>query len=360
MDEENGDKTQDATPHRRQQAREQGQVVQSQDLAQAVILVVGISILLYWSSETANFFATYTRHQFDQAWLTADGAFISEHINGVLMELGHVVLPMLGLLVLAAVAAHMGQTGFLWLPEKLSFDWSRVSPLSGFGRLFSLSNVVRLGFGSIKILIVSLVAVWSLWGRHKDIVAASSLELPQLATFISDITLWTCLKIGIALLILSLLDYLFQRWKHEKDLRMTNQEVREEMKELQGDPQIIARRRAAQRQLVLNRLNSTVPKADVVVTNPTELAVAIQYDMDTMRAPIVIAKGAGVVAQRIRRLALENGVPIVERKPLAQLLYKEVDVKHPIPDRIYGAVAEVLAYVYQLKGKPIPGKRESA
>jgi flagellar biosynthetic protein FlhB len=135
---------------------------------------------------------------------------------------------------------------------------------------------------------------------------------------------------------------------------MTHQEVREEMKELQGDPQIVARRRAIQRQMVVNRISSAVPKADVVVTNPTELAVAIQYEPQEMLAPIVVAKGAGVLAQRIRRLALENSVPIVERKPLAQLLYKDVDVGKPIPIASYGAVAEVLAYVYQLKGKKIP------
>ena len=132
--------------------------------------------------------------------------------------------------------------------------------------------------------------------------------------------IWTSLKIAIALLVLSVLDYGFQRWKFERDLRMTTQQVREEMKELQGDPQMIARRRAVQRQLVLNRLTTAVPKADVVVTNPTELAVAIQYDIDTMRAPIVVAKGAGLIAQRIRRIALENGITIVRAQPLPNAL----------------------------------------
>jgi flagellar biosynthetic protein FlhB len=138
---------------------------------------------------------------------------------------------------------------------------------------------------------------------------------------------------------------------------MTHQEIREEMKNLQGDPQIVARRRAIQRQMALNRIAGAVPMADVVVTNPTELAVAIQYEPDEMAAPIVVAKGAGVLAQRIRRLALEHNIPIVERKPLAQLLYKEVDVGRPIPTESYAAVAEVLAYVYQLKGKKLPTPR---
>jgi flagellar biosynthetic protein FlhB len=135
---------------------------------------------------------------------------------------------------------------------------------------------------------------------------------------------------------------------------MTTQEVREELKNLQGDPQTIARRRAAQRQLVLNRVSKTVPKADVVITNPTELAIAIKYEHEAMAAPVVVAKGAGLLAARIRRLALESGVPIVEKKPLAQLLYREVEINHPIPAQMYAAVAEVLAYVYQLKGKKLP------
>ena len=141
----------------------------------------------------------------------------------------------------------------------------------------------------------------------------------------------------MALVVLALLDYAMQRWKHEQDLKMSHQEVRDEMKELQGDPQIIARRRAVQRQMVLQRISSAVPKADVIVTNPTELSVAIQYDPEKMAAPVVVAKGAGVLAQRIRRLALENNIPIVERKPLAQLLYKDVDIGKPVPTESYAA-----------------------
>jgi flagellar biosynthetic protein FlhB len=210
--------------------------------------------------------------------------------------------------------------------------------------------------GLFKVLIVSLVAFWSLYHRRDEILGVSALDLPQIAAFVVDITLWTSLKIGIALLILAALDYGYQRWKHEQDLRMTPQEVREEMKNLQGDPQVIARRRQVQRQLALHRISSAVPKADVVVTNPTELAVAIQYDSTNMRAPIVVAKGAGAVAARIRRIALEHGVPVLERKPLAQALYKDVELNRPIPEKMYAAVAELLAYVYQLKGKPLPGR----
>jgi flagellar biosynthesis protein FlhB len=228
-----------------------------------------------------------------------------------------------------------------------------LDPMQGFRRMFSLSNVVKLAFGLVKIVIVGAVAFWALYSHRTEIIAAAALDVPQLGSFLVSLVLWTSLKIAGALLILALLDYGYQRWKFEQDLRMTPQELREEMRNMQGDPQVAARRRAVQRQLILNRLSQTVPKADVIVTNPTELAVAIQYDADTMKAPVVVAKGAGLVAQRIRRLGLESGVPIVERKPLAQALYRDVDLNHPVPDSMYAAVAEVLAYVYHLKGKAI-------
>jgi flagellar biosynthetic protein FlhB len=183
---------------------------------------------------------------------------------------------------------------------------------------------------------------------------------PQLIALIVDTAFATVFAAGLALLILALADLFFQRWKHEQDLKMTAQEMKEEMKNLQGDPEIAARRRQVQRQMAQARISGAVPKADVVVTNPTELAIALQYDPDTMAAPVVLAKGAGVLAQRIRRLALENNVPIVERKPLAQQLYKEVEIGRAVPTESYAAVAEVLAYVYQLKGKKPPKPPQAA
>jgi len=162
------------------------------------------------------------------------------------------------------------------------------------------------------------------------------------------------------LLVLAVFDYAFQRWKHEQNLKMTTQEVREEMKSLQGDPQVIARRRTVQRQLALNRMGSTVPESDVVVTNPTELAIALRYDPETMLAPIVQAKGAGVVAQKIRRIALEHNIPIVEKKELAQFLYKNVEASEAVPAEQYAAVAEILRYVYELQGKDLPNINPAA
>lgn len=358
MADQDSDKSQDATPHRRQQAREQGQVARSQDLGSAAVLLGSVVGLMWLGPDLVNYLAVLTRRQLGgDPWMSADVSFTTYEWHSVAWGLGKVMLPILGLVTFMAIASNVLQVGLLFLPDKLAPDISRIDPLKGFGRLFSLTNFVRLVFGIIKVIIVAAVAYASLKGHHDEILAASGMSLPELAAFLIDLLLSTALKVALALLLLAILDFGFQWWKQEQDMRMTTQEVREEMKNLQGDPQVISRRRAAQRQLVLNRLSSTVPKADVVITNPTELAVAVQYDPETMNAPVVVAKGAGVMAQRIRKLALEHGIPIVEKKPLAQALFKEVEINHPVPHQMYSAVAEILAYVYQLKGKSMPTLR---
>lgn len=358
MPEQSGEKSYDATPHRRQQAREQGQVAFSQDLGSAALLLVGAMLMLYWGGAVVDAAAKYMRDQLASPLAEPiDQADAVTQAWTLLRRFGSPLLPILGALLVAGAMSTILQIGLLFVPDKLGFDFSRVSPLSGMRRILSLQGVARLGFGMIKVLIISVVAGVVLYKRRYEVLGAGGLPLGELGQFLADICLATALWVGAALFILAILDYAFQRWRHEQDLRMTHQEIREEMKNMQGDPAVIARRKAIQRQMAMNRIGDKVPKADVVVTNPTELAVAIQYDPLTMAAPIVLAKGAGVLAQRIRRLALENNIPVVERKPLAQLLYKEVAVNHPIPDGSYAAVAEVLAYVYQLKGKKMPVPR---
>lgn len=357
MPEQSGEKSQEATQYRRQQAREHGQVARSQDLGSAALLL-GAMVAMLWLGGSVVTVLGLLVHRYlgGDAWLTADVATLSNEFSGVMLGLAPALLPLLLVMLAVAVFSNLAQVGLLFLPEKLMPDLSRIDPLAGFSRIFSLASVMRLTFGLFKVGLVATIAYTCLAGEIDDVLALVGLNVGQIAQFLVESLLWTGIKIAFALLVLALLDYGYQWWRQEQDLRMTTQEVREELKNLQGDPQILARRRAAQRQLVLNRLNATVPKADVVITNPTELAIAIQYDPAAMAAPIVVAKGAGLLATRIRRLALENGVPIVEKKPLAQLLYKEVEINHPIPAQMYAAVAEVLAYVYQLKGKTMPGR----
>ena len=350
MAEQGGEKSLEPTPHRRQQAREEGQVARSQDLSAAALLIVGLAAILFLGGGLVEFFAGYTQLQLGgDAWLSSDTAAILVHANGTLTELAKVLLPLLGVLVLAAIVLSISQTGLLFLPNKLLPDLSHLDPLKGLSRIFSLSGAVRLGLGLIKVVLVLAVAWFVLVPEWEKILGMPGMSLLQIAGLMTEVLLWTSIKIAAALLLLAVLDYGYQWWQHEQDLKMTTQEVREEMRNLQGDPQVIARRRAVQRQMALNRLATAVPKGHVTVTNPTELAVTIQYDPETMKAPVVVAKGAGLIAQRIRRLSLEHGIPIIEKKPLAQALYKEVEVNRPIPLALYAAVAEVLSYVYELK-----------
>lgn len=356
MAESAGEKTHDPTPHRREEARKKGQVATSQDLGSATLLIAGVLILMLTGRHVVRTLGGMIQRQVGgPAWLTIDHGFLLRHWHATLGQLAQIVLPILGLLFAAAVLVNLAQVGFLFAPERVAPDWTRIDPLKGLQRIFSLTGLMRLGFGLFKVLVIAVVAALAIQANWHALLAVSAREPAVIGWFLIQMLLWTSLKIGIALLILALLDYAYQRWKYEQDLRMTHQEIREELKTFQGDPQILARRRAVQRQLALGRLSDAVPKADVVITNPTELAIAIQYDPQEMAAPIVVAKGAGVIAQRIRQLALEQDIPIVEKKPLARALYKEVEVNHPIPDKMYAAVAEVLAYVYRLKGKRIPG-----
>ncbi len=325
-----------------------------------MLLLAGLIALLMCGGSLVEFLGLFLQRQLGGTpCLSIDAATAVTECHGTLAELAKCLLPVLGVLLVAAVAVNLGQTGFLFLPEKLSLDIQRIDPLQGLRRIFSLPALARLLFGVFKIALIATVAIVVLYKERNAILGMAALDLPAMAAYLAGVLLWTAIKIAVALLILAVFDYAFQWWKREQDLKMTPQEVREEMKNLEGDPQIATRRKAVQRQLMLHRLSDAVPKADVVVTNPTELAVAIQYDPQQMEAPIVVAKGAGVLAQRIRRLALEKGIPIVEKKPLAQALYKEVDVNHPIPRDKYAAVAEVLAYVYQLQGKKLPSAEES-
>jgi len=354
---QDGEKSQDPTSHRRDQAREEGQVVHSQDLAAAVLLLVALVILLNMGSGLVNFFfGMGSEHWGGEAWMQLDGQSFNVHWWRILGLLARVFLPILGLFFLTGILVHLFQVGILFLPNKLIPDFSRLDPIQGFWRLFSLQSAVTVLLGMFKIGVVGSVAYFAFRAQQEEILALAGRDVPEIARFLAETLLWICIKVAAALVILALLDYLYQYWRNEQSLKMTPEEVREEMKNLNGDPQMIARRRQVQRQLAQNRLKSAVPRADVVITNPTELAIAVHYDPQTMQAPVVVAKGAGVMAQRIRKLALEAGIPIVEKKPLAQLLFKEVELNHPIPDKMYSAVAEVLAYVYQLKGKPMPGR----
>ncbi len=355
MADSSGDKKHFATERRRQQAREQGQIVRSQDLSSAAFLLAALGTLSMFGGSAVEMIAqTMIDSLSSSELMSTDTGSATNMLLRMSAKLAVATVPMLLAMMVAGILVNVTQTGLILSPARLMPQLSNISPLSGAKRLLSLQGVARLGFGLFKLGVIAAVAYMALLEYQEPVLQMSAMSVPQIAKLLYECLIGTGVWIGLALLVLALFEYGFQKWKHEQDLMMSDQELRDEMKESDGDPQMKAKRRQIQRQLMMDRMKNDVPKADVVVTNPTELAIAIQYDPATMPAPIVVAKGAGVMAQRIRRLALENGIPVVERKPLAQVLYRSVDIGGVIPTDQYTAVAEVLRYVYQLQGKKIP------
>ncbi len=258
-------------------------------------------------------------------------------------------LPFVGIVLVVALGANLAQVGFLFTAKPLVPDFQRIDPISGFGRLFSARGLLRIVTGLLKVAAVALVVLWTLWGERVRLVELASLGFEQILGVAVELMMTLSLRAALALLVLAIMEYGVQRWQHERDLRMSKREIREELKRYEGDPRIRERRRVIQQQLALQRMMLGVPQATVVLTNPTHLAVAIRYEK-SMEAPLLVAKGAEQLARRIRESALENGIPIVERKDLARALYRSVDVGQSIPPDLYQAVAEILAFVYRLKG----------
>jgi flagellar biosynthetic protein FlhB len=355
MAEQNDDKKHLPTERRRRQAREEGQVAKSQDLTSATLLLTAMTLLWWFGGTLAEQLASDLVAAFSSSRLTLNGS--EDATNWLLLSAGRWAIasvPFLLAMLVTGVLASASQTGLVISTKKLIPNLELLNPVAGVRRILSLQGLARLGFGLFKIVLITAIAIVSV-RRDLDFIAElPAMAVPQIAKGLFDCLMRTSIAIGAALLALSIPEYMFQWWKHERDLMMTDQEIRDELKETEGDPQVAARRRVVQRQLMMRRAEIDVPKADVVVSNPTELAIAIQYDPLTMPAPVVVAKGAGPLAQKIRRIALEHGVPVVERKPLAQVLYKSVEVGSVIPVEQYQAVAEVLRYIYQLQGKELP------
>lgn len=363
MAEGQGDKKHFATDRRREQAREEGQLTKSADLSSAAMLMMAL-LGLYWlggalCERIAKAMIESLSMPNSLAWTAQDA---SQHLVRYGAMLAIAIIPVLLLMLTAGVLVNVSQTGLILNSSLVVPKFSHVNPWAGLKRITSVRGVMRLGFGMVKVLIIAWVAYIAVKSRQESIVMMWSLPVPVIAKSLFDCLFGICIWIAAALLVVGVAEYGFQWWRYEEDLKMSDQELRDEMKESNGNPQIQARRKQIQRQMMMQRINSEVPKADLIATNPTELAVAISYDPETMIAPVVVAKGAGAVAQRIRKIGLEHGIPIVERKELAQYLYKNVEVGQAIGVDQYQAVAELLRYVYQLKGKPVPkmGQRKAS
>ncbi|MFB3787582.1 MAG: flagellar biosynthesis protein FlhB [bacterium] len=342
------EKTEPATGRKRTRAREEGNVPKSHEVNTTLVLIAGVASFYYLAGHYFGGLMEAVRYYLQESArpVTPDSYY------SILLEAGLrtliIVFPFLLILTVAALAINLLQVGFLLSGKPLIPRFGRMNPAQGIKRLFSARGAVELVKSMGKIFIIAPVMIYTVYKEIPNLMGLVEMEVRDSMIYMGYACFDLAVKALLIMIVLAIADYAYQRWQHEKDLRMTKEEVRQEMKDIQGDPKIKSRIRSIQIQMARQRMMEQVPQAEVVVTNPTEYAVALKYTPDEHPAPQVIAKGRNLLAQRIKEIALEHNIPIVENRPLAQSLYKLVGVGGLIPPDLYQAVAEVLAYVYKL------------
>jgi flagellar biosynthetic protein FlhB len=345
-----GERTESATPRRREEARKRGQTARSAEVNAVGALLLGTLFVRSWGVNLVDGLGATLRGSLanlNRPDLTVDGVIAG--LSAFAIEMAGMVGPICLVMMAIGVVANLAQSGLVLTMHPLKPDFSRLNPLEGAKRLVSSRSLIELGKSLLKLAVVGY-AVW----RIVEERMVSLLLLPTMAwqdgvaTVLGtgfDVVVWA----GSVLLALALLDYGYQRFSFEKSLRMSREEIKEEFKQTEGNPVIKQRVRQLQRAVAQRRMMQAIPKADVVITNPTHFAIAIQYDPRTMRAPRVVAKGADLIAQQIKKVAADHGVPTMENPPLARALFKACDVGQEIPADMYAAVAELLAFVYRIR-----------
>lgn len=349
-EESDQDKTEPASPQRLEKAREEGQVVQSRELATFVVLMTSGATLWTMAGNLGQTLSNIVRGglQFEPG-IARDSAHVMAQLSSQFFEAALALAPFFLLVVVAALASPLLLRGWLFSSKALAPKFNRLNPFSGIKRMFSSQGLIELVKSLAKVGLLGGVAVWLIWSNVGAIFSLSMEPSPLAIQHMGDIIGRIFLLVSGAMIFIVAIDLPYQLWSHFKKLRMSKEELRREAKESEGDPHLKAHIRAQQREVARRRMMSEIPTADVVVTNPTHYAVALKYSEGKMRAPRVVAKGADAVAARIRELAAEHKVPLLEAPPLARALFRHTELGDEIPAKLYAAVAEVLAYVFQLR-----------
>ena len=354
---EGGDKTEKATPKKLDDARKEGRVARSSDLINGFMLLLMFFVLKLFGGIMANLFLdSFVKYYNKASDISMEVFDVKQAVNlsnEIVIDIVIASLPVLIGSFVVALVGNIVQVGWKVTGKPLKPKLDRLNPIGGFKRMFSQEKVVELIKSILKVLAIALVAYNEVKDRWKFILNLYDFEFMQAVLNIFDIVLDVGIKISVIFVIIGLADFGYQKWKHLHDLRMSKQEVKDEMKQSEGDPQIKGQIRQKMREGARRRMMQDLPKADVVITNPTHFAVAVKYDKETAEAPYVLAKGADYVAANIKEIAKANNIEIVENKPLARMLYYNVEIGDQIPPELYQMVAEVLAYVYSVKNKEI-------
>lgn len=346
------ERTEQATPRRLQEARRKGQVARSADLTGALMLLAMIGLLYAIQDQFLLDLQRYLTNYFsDVAGVRVSEKSLLPILNNASLFTLKLVAPFFAVAVLVAVASNIGQVGFLFSTEVLKPRADILNPVSGLQKMFSRRSLVELVKSILKFMIIGGITYYLIKSNLGNLMLVFNLSpegiYKKIISFILTVAWWGAL----AYLALSIIDYMYQRYDYKKNLMMSKQEVKEEYKQTEGDPHIKSRQREMRRSMSMNKMITEVPQATVVVTNPTHLAVALKYRQGEMSAPVVVAKGADWLAGRIKDIARENGVPLVEDKEVARFLYQSVEIGQEIPIEIYQAVAQILAMVHRLKAR---------
>ncbi len=344
------DKTESPSQRRLDQAREEGQVARSRELSTFAVLMAGGAGIWLMGSALSQQLISLVR---EGLTLDTNLAFHSDKLVERLYDLSMstmlAFLPLLGLMLLVALFSPLLLNGWLFSFKPLTPNFSKLDPIAGIARMFSTNSLMELGKAIAKALVVGGVGTLVIWHNKDTVLLLVSEPLARAIPHLGSLVWGSFAAIMGGMLIIVAVDVPFQLWEHNKKLKMTKEEVRQEAKETEGDPQVKQRIRSMQREMARRRMMAEIPTADVVVTNPTHFSVALKYSDNKMHAPIVVAKGSHLMAARIKEIAIENNVPILEAPPLARALHRHCELGQAIPEALYTAVAEVLAYVYQLR-----------
>ncbi|MBN2308592.1 MAG: flagellar biosynthesis protein FlhB [Candidatus Hydrogenedentes bacterium] len=348
-EESGGEKSLPASPHKKQKARQEGNIAKSQDLNAAWTMLVALLVFTLMGGRMLAQMVDATRHYLSAvAWLRIDMNTLQQVALEVVARMGRLMLPFLIIMAIAGLIINIVQVGILFTLEPLKPKPQKLNIFTGWKKFFNARSGVELLKSVAKLGIIGYIVLLSLRGRWEQVLALPYLTPLWATKAVAGIVCAVWLRVVLVMIVLGILDYAFQWWMREQELRMTVQEAREETKHLEGDPRIKRRIREIQRQMAYQRMMGEVPTADVIVTNPTRYAVALRYNMATMNAPVLVAKGTRLLAERIREIAEEHDVPIVEKPELARTLYRTIDVGGVVPEKLFRAVAEVLAFVYQI------------
>ncbi|MDU4937072.1 MAG: fused FliR family export protein/FlhB family type III secretion system protein [Clostridium sp.] len=348
----NEEKTEEATPKKKSEARKKGQIARSKDVGLAITMVTCTLVILLLSGMIVGNLKD-TMVYFLQSGMLQDinEMSIKSIVLTVLMKAGLCILPVVVPIMIAGIVASLMQTGFLLTGEPLKPKFSKLNPISGFKNMFSKKSFVDLLKNLAVVTVIGFIGFLYVRDNYDKILQISNTYLPSLGGQVQDLVVGIFFQVSVVLVIIAAADYFVQFKFHQKDLRMTKQEIKEEYKQMEGDPQIKSKIKQKQREMATRRMMASVADATVVITNPTHLSIALKYEEGNNEAPKVVAKGADLVALKIKEVAKENDVPIMENKPLARMIYEQVDIDREVPQEMYQAVAEILAMVYKLKNK---------